>query len=144
MAEPWPRPNCPPDKPVALTLPYAVARRVLTIIVKAAYRANARADQAAVEDLTVASDALGNALSAPAHRRFQLPERLYHAVIAGDEREYQRWCRVPPAALNPIYLPTVEAAYGLRYSGYTTYGTWYRRDDAQELLTAVKRRIIKR
>jgi hypothetical protein len=142
--QPW-RGSKPPDDPVTVVLPYRTAKRVLTAVVRAAQRSNARGDDpAGVVLLAAASDALGDALGAPPHRRFRLPDRLYHAVIAGTADEYKRWLAGdPPAGASLMHVDTVEAAHKACYSGYTTVGTWNKRDDAQALLAAVKRRTFK-
>jgi len=146
MNEPW-HGSQPPETLVTVTLPYNVVKRVLSAVVRDAQRTNSKGnDPEGVALLAKVSDVLGDAISAPAHRRFRLPNKLYHAVIAGTEAEYRRWLAEDDnrrAIINLIYVGSVEAALGLCYSGSSTVGTWYKRDDAQELLAAVKARTFK-
>ena len=76
MANPW-RGRAPPDTPVTVTLPYRVALHVLTAVVNDAHRVWKRFSVADRErrlrDLAAASDALGDAVGAPEHRRYRYP-----------------------------------------------------------------------
>jgi hypothetical protein len=145
MSEPW-HGSRPPEEPVTVTMPYRTAKRVLVAVVSDAQRANSRGkDPDGVEQLAAASDAIGDAIDAPPHRRFRLPERLYYAVIAGTEAEYRRWLDTPGQICpQPIFVDSVESALSACYSGYSTTGTAYRRDDFQEILAAVRARTFKR
>jgi len=147
MNEPW-HGSRPPDEPVTVTLPYRTAKRVLVAVVSAAQLANSRGkDPDGVEQLARASDVIGDAIDAPAHRRFRLPERLYHAVIAGDEAEFGRWLPDPTIVAGdsrPVFVDSAERALSMCYSGYSTFGTAYRRDDFQEILAAVRARTFGR
>ena len=154
MNEPW-HGSRPPDEPVTVTLPYRTAKRVLVAVVSDAQRTNSRGkDPVGVEQLAQASDVIGDAIGAPSHRRFRLPVQLYYAVIAGTEAEYRRWLRestpyrggldVGEVNGEPMFVDSVERALSACYSGYSTFGTAYRRDDFQEILAAVRARTFKR
>ena len=145
-----------PDEPVTVTLPYRTAKRVLVAVVADAQRANSRGkDPAGVEQLARASDVIGDAIDAPAHRRFALPRAMLWAVIAGTPEEYSRWVKTVYDQLSPaeqdtryvgrtIYIDSVEEAFGHVYAGYSVYGTADRRPDCQELVAAVKSRTFRR
>jgi hypothetical protein len=129
-------------------LPYRTAKRVLVAVVADAQRTNTRGkDPDGVAQLAQASEVIGDAIDAPPHRRFRLPEQLYYAVIAGTEAEYRRWLIDPTTSCGgdkPIFVNSVERALSACYSGYSTYGTAYRRDNFQEVLAAVKSRTFRR
>lgn len=145
MTQPW-HGTRPPDEPVTIVLPYRTAKRVLVSVVNDAKRANSRGDDpVGVELLAGASDVIGDAIEAPPHRRFRIPEKLYHAVIVGTEDEYDRVVAVTTREFTNdelVMINDVDQARSMVYSGYTTAGTWYRRDDAQELVAAVKIRTF--
>lgn len=148
MNEPW-YGSQPPDTPVTVTLPYRTAKRVLTAIVRDAQRSTSRGDDpSGVNLLASASDVFGDAVDAPPHRRFRLPEKLYHAVIAGNASQFNLWKlhaydALKPEVNEPIFVNSVEQALSACYSGYLTYGTAHLRKDFQELLAAVKSRTFR-
>ncbi len=151
-AEPW-HGSRPPDTPVTVTLSYATVKRVLTAVVRDAKRTNTRGDDPeGVILLAQASAVIGDAIDAPAHRRFGFPATLYHAVIVGNTAEYNDALRVEghnrvvlsSATAEPIMIDSIAEARLHCYSGWSFYGTAYRRPDFQEIVAAVKARTFKR
>lgn len=141
-----------PDSPVTVTLPRRVMKRVLDSVREHAYKLTRRDDQVGLRALSDASDVIGDAVGAPMNRRFRLPEKVYHAVIAGDEVEYDRWAEreLPRRRIEDlgddvetVFVDSVATALSAVYSGYTTTGTGYRRDDFQEVLAAVRSRVFR-
>ena len=69
-------------------------------------------------------------------------------MIAGTNAEYHRWLADPKTSTSegdiPVFVDSVECALSECYSGYSTFGTAYRRDDFQEILAAVKSRTFRR
>lgn len=151
MRQPWVG-AAPPETPVTVTLPYRVMKRVLTSIVRDAHRANELGnDEVGVKTLADASEVIGDAIGAPDHRRFRVPDKLLYAVIAGSRDEFDRWCREdalrnPDGSYvnQPLFVDSVATALVNAYVGWSVTGTAYRRDDFQEILAAVRRRVIRK
>lgn len=145
MSEPWEGSSVDPDAPVTVTLPYRTFKRILRATTNEAYRAVKRDDEPGIRDLSRASKVIGEALGAPPHRRFRLPDKLYFAVVAGDEGEYRRYVRTEYAEdATPVFIDSVDTARSMTYSGWAQCGTAYRRPDFQEVIAAVKSRLWKK
>ena len=160
MNEPW-HGSRPPDEPVTVTLPYRTAKRVLVAVVADAHRANVKGnDPGGVEQLAFVSDVIGDAIEAPVHRRFRLPtspplpewrrgrvekpRQLLWAVLAGDASEYGIWKRTvydSDPDLPTVFVDSIRDAKEHAFGGYSVYGTARYRNDFQEILAAVRRRV---
>jgi hypothetical protein len=153
--EPWVG-DPDPNRTVAVTLPYHVAKRVLDAIVHSGHRIAHRRpdDRAGLEALALASRQYGIVLQAPSHRQFYYKAAAPWAVLAGSLAEYQRWEKDSYQTLNqdararaypggPVFVDSIEDVERYEvFSGSSTTGTAYRREDFQELLAAVKWRTI--
>lgn len=136
------------DSPVTVTLPRRVMKRVLDSVREHAYKLSRRDDQIGLKALSDASEVIGDAVDAPLSRRFRMPEKLHHGVIAGDRVEYDRWLasavRGREYRDDPVFLDSVDDVFKHVYSDYTSTGTAYRRDDFQELMAALRTRVFPR
>lgn len=148
---PWHRAR-PADAPVTVTMPFQMAKRVFASVNHMAHRSIVRGHEN-FDQLKLMADAvnlIGDAIGAPADKRFHLSDddptvsrSAYHAVVAGSAREYLSWARENPGVKNPLYVGTVNIAKANLFTGWSSTGTGYRRDDFQEIVAAIRARTIR-
>lgn len=149
----------PGDAPVAIELPFALAKRAFDVVVGEAYRAAAPerrrlrepGELAALAEL---SRLIGSALNVPENEIFHFQERFYFAVFAPAIGDYRRWLRGSYAFLRPevrarecaggepAFVGRPEDALGRRFVGFRALAGAERRSDFAALVAAVRANLV--
>jgi len=85
-------------------------------------------------------------MTTPTHGIDKNKDPLKYVVLAGNLREHQNWCGekgVRPA--EALFVATSQVLYGRKFNPPTelvTVGTFYARNDAQEILEIAKSRFF--